>query len=593
MRSHVTRLLVTAVIATVAPAVLASPAQALEAPTFSTIDASTPGHASVTVTAPDSAYVAIWLTSYWSGASLGAPTFLAVSEGQANADLVTWGLSTGYVKARPCGDVTIATCGPAVTSTSFVATDVQPVITFPSDDTIGPGQSYVVDAVDPDGGGLLRATWAGTTTTLVKGGSTQIDLPYDTGADISVNRCSDLNPTVCRWTGISHSISVNKKFSYGVDTFQLGSINPSLGSKLRPAITSDEGSGYAYDFDWHVEDAASHEPVPGVSGTLTGLHADSGRVLRPVVDPSALTVDKADTLVGILSFTAPDYGDFVTAPLRFSFVIDTVAPSLQTISASRPTVYPFRDDYQDQVTFTAGKQPGAGNTLLIKVINSAHQTVQTFRSTQPDAKLAWAWNGKDQSRDRAPAGVYTIEATVTDLAGNTSPTATTSVKVIRERVVPKVFRHTYSAIGTLEHSSVGKCSTLARPSSRGWAGSLGYYSNAKCSKTFDDSVITTTHAARMPAAVKYGDLEYRVYGGATRLATRHIAYISYLNREGDWTRTKMLEPGTGWHIAGFMNGSAYVFDDRYAVWGVFNVKGSHYDVKSFEVKLTYTALVAE
>jgi hypothetical protein len=84
-----------------------------------------------------------------------------------------------------------------------------------------------------------------------------------------------------------------------------------------------------------------------------------------------------------------------------------------------------------------------------------------------------------------------------------------------------------------------------------------------------------------------------VYGGATRLATRHIAYISYLNREGDWTRTKMLEPGTGWHIAGFMNGSAYVFDDRYAVWGVFNVKGSHYDVKSFEVKLTYTALVAE
>jgi len=593
MHSPLVRFVTTALVATAAPILLAAPAVALEAPTFSTIDATTPGHASVTVTAPDSAYVAIWLTSYWSGASLGGPTFLAVSEGQANADLVDWGLDKGFFKVRPCGATTLATCGPIVSSPTFVTQDVGPVITFPSDSTIGPGQPYVVDAVDPDGGGLLTATWKGTSTTLVRGGSTAVDLPYDGDDDVYIRRCSDLNPAVCRSLGISRSISVNKKFSYGVDTFQLGSINPSLGSKLRPAITSGEGSGYAYDFDWHVEDAASHEPVPGVSGTLSGLHPDNWGLIQPVVDPSALTIDKAYTLVGTVSFSAPDFGDFTSAPLRFSFVIDTVAPGLPTISVSRPTLYPFRDDYQDRVTLTAGKQPGAGDTTQIKIINNAHETVQTFESTSPYGTVAFSWDGKDHDKHRVPAGIYTIQAGVTDLAGNKSPTALASVKVIRERVVSKVFKHTYSAIGTLEHSTVGKCSTLARPSSRGWAGSLGYYSNAKCSKTFDDSVVSTTHAAKLPAAVKYGDLEFKVYGGATRPATRHIAYISYLSREGDWTRAKMLEPGTGWHLAGFLKGPEYVFDDRYAVWGVFNVKGSHYDVKSFGVRLTYTALVPE
>jgi hypothetical protein len=591
LRSHIARLALTSSVAMMTPALLAAPAHALVAPTFSAIDASTAGHASVTVTAPDSAYVAVWLTSYWSGYSVGAPTFVATSGGQASADLVTWGLSDGYFKARPCGGEAIATCGPAVTSTNFTAKDVQPVITFPSDDTIGPGQPYVVDTVDPDGGGLLTANFYGTRTTLVRGGSAEVSLNNDGGGDVTIQRCSELNPAVCRLLGISHSIGVNKTFSYTVGTRQLGSINPSLGTKLSPSITSYESG--TYDFDWYVEDAATRETVPGVSGTIIGLHPENGGEIRPVIDAGAISQDKAYTLVGVLSFTSAGYGDFATPPLRFSFSIDTVAPSVPTISSSFPTVYPYRDGYQDKVLLTVGKQVGAGATLL-EITNGAHEIVQTFRSSRTDAKLAWGWTGTDAAgHNRLAAGTYSIRATVTDPAGNVSPPALTSVKVIREHLAAKVFKHTYSAGGTLEHSTVGKCSTLARPSSRGWAGSLGYYSNAKCSKTFDDSVISTTHAAKMPAAVKYGDLEFRVYSGATRAATRHIAYISYLNREGDWTRGKMLEPNTGWHIAGFMNGSDYIFDDRYAVWGVFNVQGSHYDVKSFEVKLRYTALVPD
>ena len=591
MRSHLTRLLMAAVIATVASAVLAAPAQALVAPTFSAIDSSTPGHASVTVTAPDSAYVAVWLTYGWSGVNLGAPTFVATSGGQASVDLETWGLETGAFKAAPCGGDTIATCGPGVLSTSFTATDVQPVITFPSDNTIGPDQPYIVDAVDPDGGGLLRAEWLNTSTTLIRGGSAEVVFPFDSGGALTIYRCSSASPGVCRSTGISHTVNVNRQFTYSVDDHQLGSINPGLGTRLAPAISTWE-SADSFTFDWHVEDAASHEPVPGVAGTVSGLHAKAG-LIHPLVDPSALTVDKAYTLVGALSFSAPDFGDFVTAPLRFSFVIDTTAPSLPTISTSGRTLYPYRDGYQDKVTLTVGKQPGAGNTLLVEVVNSAHETVRTFRSSRTDAKLAFGWTGTDDSGHRVPAGTYTIEASVTDRAGNRSATALASVRVIRQRVVSKVFKRTYSAAGTLEDSYVGKCSTLARPSSRGWAGSLGYYSNSKCSKTFDDSVVSTTHVARMPAALTYGDLNITVYGGATRLATRHIAYLSYFNRAHDWGKGRMLEPGTGWHIAGSVNGTSYVFDDRFVVWGVFNVKGSHYDVKSFKLTLKYKTLGPE
>ena len=152
---------------------------------------------------------------------------------------------------------------------------------------------------------------------------------------------------------------------------------------------------------------------------------------------------------------------------------------------------------------------------------------------------------------------------------------------------------TVAAASTVEDTFVGRCSVLKRPSNRGWKGSLGYYSNDKCSGTVEASVVSTVHAVRMPAATAYGSLTVTAYGGASRPATRHIAYISYLDNHKDWGTPWLLMPNLGNHAGARVHASDFIFGDRYIVWNVFNVKGSHYDVKSFTVRLGYRVLVPE
>lgn len=591
MRRHLTRTATTAIVSAASLSVFAAPAQALAAPTFSTIDASTPGHARVTVTAPDSAYVAAWLRSVNQGIDVGAPVLVPVSEGVASFDFETWGLATGVVQARPCSGATTDTCGAYVSSGWFTATDVKPVIAFPADDTIGPGQPYIVDAVDPDGGGLLTADWFGTRSTLTPGGSTDVALPIDAYGAVRIDRCSTVVPSLCRATGIQRTVWVNRKFSYQVTNHNLGQVNPGLGTKLRPLISTDEGSSYT--FDWHVEDAVSHEQVPGLSGSTTGLNPDGPGGVQPEVDVSGLNVDKAYTLIGALSWSLPDYGDFVTAPLHFSFVVDTVAPGSPTLSTSRATVYPAQDGYADKVTLTVGKQQGAGNVVLVKVSNSAGEVVREFRSSRDDATVAFPWSGTDGSGHRVPAGGYTIKATVTDRAGNTSTPAMGTVTVIRQRLASRTFNHTYSARSVLTKKWVGACSTLASPSKRGWSGSLGFYSNSKCSRTVDASVVDGLFVARVPAAFAYRNLTISTYGGAAREANRSVAYVLYRRRDGDFSSPGLMLPGVGTHAGPTVGGARYVYPDRSIGWDVVNIKGSRYDVKSFTVKLDYTVLVPE
>lgn len=304
-------------------------------------------------------------------------------------------------------------------------------------------------------------------------------------------------------------------------------------------------------------------------------------------------MNKAYKLVGVLSYDQPDFGTIASGLMRFSFLIDTVAPSPPSLRVDGSPLYPYRDRYRDKVMLTIGQQPAVGNVLLIKILNADQQVVHTFRSTRTDATKTFGWTGDDASGHRVPGGKYTVSATIADAAGNTSTAALGSVTVVRERIASRVFKHTYTAAGTLEDAFVGKCSVLKRPSARGWAGSLGFYSNAKCSGSTQDSVVSTLHAARMPAALKYGTVSVTTYGGASRPATRHIAYISYLSNKKEWRDPVMLLPALGNHSGNGVRGADYVFGDRYLVWNVFNVKASHYDVKSFTVRLAYTVLVPD
>jgi hypothetical protein len=565
-----------------------STANALVVPTFGAIDASAAGHAKVTVTAPDSAYVAAWLRSPF-GIDLTAPIFVPTDGGVAAFDLETWGLSTGYVFARPCGGLTVGTCGPAVASNPFAAKDVAPVITFPADDTIGVGQSYVVDAVDPDGGGALYADWVGQRTPLVRGGSKDLPLSADGAGNLPILRCSSTATSVCRLTGITHAIQVNKTLAAGVDQPTLPVINPALGARLHPVLRAWEGQDHAFALVWHVEDPTTHEVVPGVGATLEGLTLRDDDTIRPTIDVSGVTQNKIYALVMNLSYDDPDYGH-LSKTLSWRFRIDTIAPAQATLSISEPWVYPFRDNYLDQTTLLWKHPFTEKSTFLIRITGPEDQVVREWRTTgSGDVD----WHGTDKDGHLVLGGVYTASVTVTDVAGNALPPVTGAISVVRKKTELRSFKHTYTAAGSLADTFVGSCSVLKKPSNRGWAGSLGYYSNEKCTSTTEKSVVSTVHEARLPTAIEYRHVRVSVYGGASKRSTNHIAYVNYWGRDHDWSDPVMLLPSTGNHAGATVNGANYVFDDRYLVWGVFNVKGSHYDVKSFTVTAGYKVLVAE
>jgi hypothetical protein len=574
---------------------LASSAEAATVPTFGAFDTSTPGHVTGTVTT-DAAYVGVQLRANSSDWGLDDEVIVPAG-GVASYDLETWGLTQGWVAARPCTTASADSCGSQVVSaSSFTPTDgIVPSVTWGADDTVGAGDVYQVTASDPDGGGKLYAVWdvqqywGPEQTELTLGSPTTIPLNDDGAADLTVVRCSAFDWRICTSTA-THPIVVNRRIGASYDQSWLGELNPTL-QPLKPVITIDGGHNLSYE--WWVTDYQTSQVVPGVGGIITGLEPDANGKLHPQVDASALTVNKNYNLMGTLSYEDPDFGT-VTAQLNgILFRVDTVGTPITSISRTPAQLFPYRDNYRDSVAITVAR-PWDYVKMRLEILNANNTLVKAYVVPNTVSDQTFTWTGKNSAGQVVPAGTYHFRATLTDAAGNVTTKTQGSVTVVRKKVVSKTFSHTYSAAGSLiKKVVVGDCSTIASPSKRGWAGSLGLYSNAKCSKTFNDSIIETRHAVKVPAALKYGSLQVSMYGGAAREASRSIAYLGYISRNFDFTTPKVMMPSVGTHAGPSVAGGGYVFDDRSIGWDVFNVKGSRYDVKSFTVKLGYTTLVAD
>jgi len=601
------RSLLTLAVALVAASVtVVAPAQAYSIPTFSGLDVSTPGHAQVTVTT-DAPYVALWLRSDQEQVGtetydidLGEPVVQPTANGQATVDVETWGVDSGRFVARTCNDGSIGNCGALVTAapSTFTPTDVAPAATWPDDTSIGNDETYSVTATDPDGGGGdLVASWdvdqysGPERTSLIRGEPAVLPLSDDGTAPIVIQRCSSLDWRVCHDTPTQHVVKVNKWVSSYVETTWLGELNPALGTALEPVITTYEGQDFT--LSWQVEDSATSQPVAGASGTLTGLAADAGGQVRPVIDPSAVTGDKDFVLRMTLSYVDPDVGTVSSDLTPVGFRVDSVATPITGISAGRRELYPYRDYYQDSVAITVTR-PWGDVEMRLEIRNAAGAVVKTFVVPTTYSDGHFVWRGRDTAGRLVPAGVYTFKATLTDRAGNVSTRTQGSVTVVRKKLLYGLFKRTYSAKGSLlKKVVVGACSTLASPSKRGWAGSLGYYSNNKCSRTVNASVIETRHVARVPEALSYGELRISMYGGAARGAGQSVSYLAYLNNSGRFTTTALMAPEVGIHVGPYASGEKVVFPGRWVAWDVLNLRGSRYDVKSFTVRLRYKALVPE
>jgi len=581
---------------------IAAPAQAYSVPTFSEVDVSVPGRAHVTVTT-DAPYVVVWLRSEQEqvggstyNISIGPAVVQSTTDGQSTFGVDTWGIDTGRFIARTCTDASVSSCTGEVTAAASTFSPGDPgfEVTWPDDSGIGAGESYSVTATDPDGGGHLFARWViGSyeveNTPLVRGEATLLPLAYEGAGPILIQRCSPFDQRVCH-TVDQRAVKVNRWADAGVRYEWLGELNPALGTKLKPVITTYEGQNFT--LDWHVEDADTSEPIAGASGTLTGLAADAGGVIRPVIDPSAVIGDKTYVLRMTLSYVDPDVGT-VSRDLVARFRIDSMVAPITSISVSSPRLYPYRDEFRDFVDISVTHPYEMGN-MRVEVLDANNNLVAALIAYPSIDNDLLTWTGKSRAGGFAPAGVYHFRAIFTDPVGNVSTRTQGSVTVVRKKVMSRYFKRTYSASGSMvKKVAVGGCSTLASPSKRGWAGSLGFYSNNKCSRTVNASFLETRHAVRVPRALWYDGLQISAYGGAAREAARSVAYIAYINNAGKFTEPTMLMPWVGLHSPNEVWGAKFIFPDRYVAWDVFNGKGSRYDVKSFTVQLEYRVLVPE
>jgi hypothetical protein len=329
-----------------------------------------------------------------------------------------------------------------------------------------------------------------------------------------------------------------------------------------------------YDVQWWVEDDLGVDQPPAGSFADVVFAADITQQFD--VDLTGLTVGDWFVRVGLTGTTDTGTSDKAAG----SFSVGGVAQHVVVTKASG-TFYPVKDGYLDgavvkttaNFTFSEMVVRNAGNQII------AHP-------------YSLEWRGNNLHGDLAPEGVYTLELVAHKGSDYESHYDAGTVMLSHKRLVTKTFRKVVTPAGSLVGKPyVGRCSTLKRPSDRGWAGSFGLYTATKCKGTFKTTVIGTDHAMRMPRAIRYKRLRISTYGGAARSQPGSYLFFDQFSTARTWGKDDTrLGYGLAWHAGPVKAASEYVFDDRWIYWGVYTYLGARYDLKTFKVVLTYQVL---
>jgi hypothetical protein len=262
------------------------------------------------------------------------------------------------------------------------------------------------------------------------------------------------------------------------------------------------------------------------------------------------------------------------------------------------TIYPAADGYLDTVSVT-GAAPDA--TVVHIDVSTSATDAEGARVFQTEVSVDWAGDfhvtlGADLV-GKVTSGAYYVWARPDDVT-DASAWRSAPLTISLQHLVTRTWTKTVSAARSRWDSFVGRCSTLRKPALRGWKGSLGFYSNTKCRKTAEKSAVATVHQIVLPAVPRpgrYSTFRISAYGGAARKKPRSRAYLVYLaaNDTTDVVAAPSLGRKVGKHAGPTVAASiirAGVGESRTFRWGAMVQSGNRYDVKSFTVTVTYTAL---
>jgi hypothetical protein len=205
--------------------------------------------------------------------------------------------------------------------------------------------------------------------------------------------------------------------------------------------------------------------------------------------------------------------------------------------------------------------------------------------------VAVSWNGRRANGSLVREGGYRFRFVMQDLAGNRSASAKDTVTVSHKKLEKRTGKKTVTAYGSATTVYKGACSDLFSPGARGWAKSVGYYSDFYgCSYYEGDDLAAANHAITLPDAVKYGTVRISVYGGKALDSYNDEAGLLYYDGDGDLTSTGRVLNSAVQTYDGPAVGSRFVSRTGRVRWMAATIEGNYYDIKSFTVRYSYFVL---
>lgn len=306
--------------------------------------------------------------------------------------------------------------------------------------------------------------------------------------------------------------------------------------------------------------------------------------------------------------TAPTYADrdgrtdrvdvtrVVDAPLDD----DVTAPTVSA-DVSNTIVFPARDGYRDHIKITASADEPARFELWTWPVDPDTPARRVAHTDAMAAGRTVRWTTRfrwyTDDEDRVLSGDRVFEVRAIDEAGNVG-SAQQVVEVDAARTLKVTAAYKLLPAKYIYAKSVGRCSSLKRPSSHRWRGSLGYYSQTKCrARAKGASDVVVWHAAWLPMPLRRNDY-HRIWidgwGGAARHQRSAYAVFGLWDKKDHFHRTHQWTKRVGWHTGAATRDKRFVRyqDGRpYLMWSVGLTDGSRFDVKKFGLWVEYTALI--
>lgn len=457
------------------------------------------------------------------------------------------------------------------------------VVTWPEVSAFNPSLTEWTFRVEDSGAGTLRAQWQGHLVDVPHQGDVSMVFPTDGEGYVTIERCLEES---CVVVESSPRLTVHSRVVLGVDRRDIpaGPVRAAwVGTDVAPAIGD-------LDFTWSV----TTEPDPG-SGTVVSSGVKSvDREVSPRIDfyfrmPAGLTQGATYFVHVDLEATTERFG-LLKGSFATTLVYDAEAPAVSIVGPA--TFYPVVDAHLDDARFLV-RTDGTVQDSSVTVHDQTGEVVRRLVLQRVDGptRRFYEWSGKRPATRPLPEGTYTVRFNGVDEVGN-AVVAERAVRLSHQSYHFARFKRTVSAADSLVRPTVGRCSTLSRPSAGGVAGALGLYSQTRC-RDPKQSVVATLHGIRVPEALdrRYGTMRVDIRGGAAPGQRDAYLVTHLLNSRGDYQQRRQLDGTRGLHRGVSTSAGRLIWGkegSRPSVfWSVGLTDGSRYDVKSFTVDLTY------